>query len=139
MKIDIKLIIILLLLCLSGFFFFKWLNATDDELIRENKKLLQEIKLIEKQRDSLSTLRLELEKDFRILESKIAESELRISKLQLDLAKSESELRKAKSDLALELAKLEEINKEIERIKNLPPKREGADLLNSMKKKLENK
>lgn len=139
MKIDFKLIIIIALTVLSGFFLLKWLNASDDELARENKKLLSEIKIIEKQRDSLITVRLKLEDEYKILEKEIKERDVRIAKLSQDLVKSEQELKKAKSDLAGHQARLDEINKEIERIKKLPPKREGEDLLNSLKKKLTDK
>jgi septal ring factor EnvC (AmiA/AmiB activator) len=139
MKIDSKFIIIIVLTVLSGFFLLKWLNASDGELARENKKLLSEIKVIEKQRDSLSTLRTKLEDEYKILEKEIKERDSRIAKLNQDLAKSEEELKKAKSDLADQQARLDEINREIERIKKLPPKREGEDLLNSLKKKLTDK
>lgn len=139
MKIDLKFIIIIVLTVLSGFFLLKWLNASDDELARENKKLLAEIKVIEKQRDSLVTVRLKLEDEYKILEKEIKERDVRIAKLSQDLAKSEAELNKAKSDLAAQQARLDEINREIERIKKLPPKREGEDLLNSLKKKLTDK
>ena len=139
MKIDIKSILILVLFILSGFFLLKWLNSSDDELARENKKLIGEIKLIQKQRDSLVLERTKLEEEYKTLEKIIKEREARIAKLTSDLNKSEKDLSKAKSDLAAAQAKMEEINREIERIKKFPPKREGEDLLNSMKKKLENK
>lgn len=136
MKIDYKLIIILVLVIISGFFYFKSINASDDELYRENKKLMNEIKVIGKQRDSLELVRFGLKKDFEGLESQIKERDLRISKLIKDLEKSNNELRKSQDSLRIELAKMDNINKEIERIKKFPPKREGEDLKNSIIKKL---
>ena len=136
MKIDYKLIIILVLIIISGFFYFKWINASDDELARENKKLMIEIKEIGKQRDSLESIRLGLVKEFESLDIRIKERYLRIAKLMKDLDKSNTELRKAQDSLKVELAKMDSINKQIERIKEFPPKREGEDLKNSLIKKL---
>lgn len=136
MKIDYKLIIILVLIIISGFFYFKWINASDDELARENKKLMIEIKEIGKQRDSLESIRLGLVKEFEGLDIQIKERDLRIAKLMKDLDKSNTELRKAQDSLKVELAKMDSINKQIERIKEFPPKREGEDLKNSLIKKL---
>ena len=136
MKIDYKLIIILVLIIISGFFYFKWINASDDELARENKKLMIEIKEIGKQRDSLESIRLGLVKEFESLDIRIKERDLRIAKLMKDLDKSNTELRKAQDSLKVELAKMDSINKQIERIKEFPPKREGEDLKNSLIKKL---
>lgn len=136
MKIDYKLIIILVLIIVSGFFYFKWINASDDELARENKKLMAHIKEIGKQRDSLESVRLGLVKDFEDLNLQIKERDLRIERLKKDLERSNSDLRKAQDSLKAELAKMDIINKEIEKIKQFPPKREGEDLLNSLSKKL---
>lgn len=139
MKIDLKIILILILSVTCCFFFFKWINVTDDHLAFENKKLLENIKLIQKERDSLSKDVLKYEKAFKDLEQKIKEREIRINKLILELSKSETELKKSKKELNDLLSKFDEINKEIERIKSYPPKRSGDDLMNSMRKKLEKK
>lgn len=136
MKIDYKLIVILILVIISGFFYFKWINANDDELYRVNKKLMNEIKLIGKQRDSLQIVGMGLIKNFEKIELQIKQRDLRISKLNKDLEKSNIELGKSQDSLKIELLKIDSINKQIQKIKELPPKREGEDLKNSLIKKL---
>lgn len=139
MKIDLKLIIILVLALVSGFFYFKWINASDDELARENKKLIGQIKDINKQRDSLQLIKVTLEKDFKEIEKKVTEQDFKISKLNRDLQKSAEDLKKSEESLKIEKAKMDSINAQIEKIKNFPPKREGEDLKNSLIKKLNQK
>ena len=139
MKIDLKLIVILILVLISGFFYFKWINASDDELARENKKLIGQIKDLDKQRDSLQVVKMKLEKDFNEIEKKVQERDLRIAKLNRDLQKSAEDLKKSEAALKAELAKMDSINAEINKIKQFPPKREGEDLKNSLTKKLNQK
>lgn len=139
MKIDIKVIIIILLSILSVFFFFKYINVNDDKLAEENKRLMKEVKLIEKQRDSLFQSRLSLQKDFDTIEERIKDREKTISYLNSEILKTQKELDESKKKLADVLAGLDSINVEIERIKKLPPKREGDDLINSLTKKLNQK
>jgi len=139
MKIDLKLILIVLLSILAVFFFFKYINANDDNLAKENKRLMKEVKLIEKQRDSLSLARTALQKEFDKIEERIKEREKTISNLNSQLLKNQKELDEKKKELAKILAGLDSINIEIERIRNFPPKREGESLMNSLTKKLNQK
>jgi septal ring factor EnvC (AmiA/AmiB activator) len=139
MKIDLKLILIVLLSILAVFFFFKYINANDDNLAKENKRLMKEVKLIEKQRDSLSLARIALQKEFDKIEERIKEREKTISNLNSQLLKTQKELDEKKRELANVLAGLDSINVEIERIRNFPPKREGESLMNSLTKKLNQK
>jgi septal ring factor EnvC (AmiA/AmiB activator) len=139
MKIDLKLIIIVILSILSVFFFFKYINVNDNNLADENKRLMKEVKLIEKQRDSISLIRVELQKEFDKIENRVKEREKTISNLHSQLLKSQKELDEKKKELANVLAGLDSINIEIERIREFPPKREGESLINSLTKKLNQK
>lgn len=136
MKIDIKVIIIILLSILSVFFFFKYINVNDDKLAEENKRLMKEVKLIEKQRDSLFQSRLSLQKDFDTIEERIKDREKTISYLNSEILKTQKELDESKKKLADVLAGLDSINVEIQKIRKLPPTRQGEDLINSLTKKL---
>ena len=139
MKIDLKLIIIILLSILSVFFFFLYINSNDDILAAENRRLMKEVKLIEKQRDSLAKERNYLRVEFDKIEKQIKERDNKISALCQRIIDSKKELDLVKNQLKDFLDQMDKINKEIERIKKFPPKREGEDLINSLTKKMEEK
>jgi hypothetical protein len=61
---------------------------------------------------------------------------IKIKKLDQDLLKSKSDLSIAKIDLSKEKHKVDEVNAQIKQLKKTPIKREGTDLLNSLRKKL---
>lgn len=136
MKLDIKSWIIIVLFITLGIFIYKWLNSEDRYLREENKRLSDQVDAIQVERDSLSVARKLSEARYDSIQHVVDVEMMKIKKLDQDLLKSKSDLFSAKSDLDKEKHKVDKINAQIKQLKETPIKREGTDLLNSLKKKL---
>jgi len=136
MKFDIKIWIIGVLFLTSGIFLYKWLTSEDKSLKEENKRLLDQVNLIQLERDSLASERKLSKIRFDSIQNIINVEDLKIQKLNKDLEKSKFDLSVTKGDLDRERKKLDEINSQIKELKEHPIKREGGDLLKSLQKKL---
>ena len=137
-KIDLKTGIILLLLSFCVVFFSMWYLKSDG---RESKKELKRLELefnkIQKTRDSLKLVNLDLKEDFDKLQKKIDSREKSIQSLQYQLSLSQSEVQSSKLEL-IDLKKdLEKTKKKIVDLKKNPIKREDENLIESLKQKLE--
>ena len=136
MKLDIKSWIIIVLFITLGIFIYKWLNSEDRYLREENKRLSDQVDAIQVERDSLSVARKLSEARYDSIQHVVDVEMVKIKKLDQDLLKSKSDLFSAKNDLDKEKHKVDKINAQIKQLKENPIKREGTDLLNSLKKKL---
>jgi predicted HTH domain antitoxin len=136
MKLDIKSWIIIVLFITLGIFIYKWLNSEDRYLREENKRLSDQVDAIQVERDSLSVARKLSEVRYDSIQHVVDVEMVKIKKLDQDLLKSKSDLFSAKNDLDKEKHKVDKINAQIKQLKETPIKREGTDLLNSLKKKL---
>jgi chromosome segregation ATPase len=136
MKIDTKSWIIIILFVALGICLYKWLNSEDKNLRDENKKLLEQVDSIQVERDSLAAARKLSEARYDSIQHIVDVEMVKIKKLDQDLSKSKIDLSNAKVDLDNERHKVDEINAQIKKLKENPIKREGADLLNSLAKKL---
>lgn len=136
-KIDLKTGIILLLLIFCGVFFSMWYLKSDG---RESKKELKRLELefdkIQKTRDSLKSVNLELKVNFDRLQKKIdlREKSIKLIKYQLDL--SQREINSSKLEVINMKRDLEKTKKKIEDLKKIPIKREDENLIESLKQKL---
>ena len=128
MKIDIKSLIIIILLIMSIFFLFKWLNSNDRHIKNENKLLKVEIKDLQLKRDSLSKERIRLESNYKTIELKVNEYDIKIIALNTELKKVKSELEKSKFDLGNQKIKFDDINRQIEILKGPSSSIYGAGL-----------
>jgi CRISPR/Cas system-associated endonuclease Cas1 len=136
MKLDIKSWIIIVLFITLGIFIYKWLNSEDRYLREENKRLSDQVDAIQVERDSLSVARKLSEAKYDSIQHVVDAEMIKIKKLDQDLLRSKSDLSIAKIDLSKEKHKVDEVNAQIKQLKKTPIKREGADLLNSLRKKL---
>jgi len=136
MKLDIKSWIIIVLFIAIGIFIYKWLNSEDRYLREENKRLSDQVDAIQVERDSLAVARKLSEAKYDSIQHVVDAEMIKIKKLDQDLLKSKADLSIAKIDLSKEKHKVDEINAQIKQLKENPIKREGADLLNSLGKKL---
>jgi len=136
MKLDIKSWIIIVLFIAIGIFIYKWLNSEDRYLREENKRLSDQVDAIQVERDSLADARKLSEAKYDSIQHVVDAEMIKIKKLDQDLLKSKSDLSIAKIDLSKEKHKVDEVNAQIKQLKKNPIKREGADLLNSLRKKL---
>lgn len=135
MKLDIKTIIILALILFCTISSYYWLIKGDTESKEKLKEYETEFKKLEKIKDSLdisiSNLKIkykELDKQEDLLE----EQNLVLSKRA---SKAEADAKHSKKDLEELLKKQKKTLEEIEKLKKNPIKREGDDLLESLKNK----
>lgn len=134
MKLDVKSLLIIFLLIGFITFFSMWYFKGDTSK-DENNRLKRDIENIQKERDSLSTSRILLEKDYSILNKDLVKSKEKLSKLDKELDKSSLELTDALDKLKISKHQLDAANKEIEiRMKTPILKTDG--LLESLKEKL---
>lgn len=135
MKLEIKDWIIIILIGFSIFFAYKWLIDGDKFLKKENERLETQITKVQSERDSIKNIIENLEKDFKLIESKIHVKEMLVDSLNGEILKTKTDLTKSKKDLEKEKQKLIEINRKIKELKSIPVKRTGNDLLESIKQK----
>lgn len=135
LKLDIKSIVILVLLLFGGIFFGLWYFKGSDTKDRVNQ-LEKDIKRIEVVRDSLEDANTKLREDFNERELIISERDKKIKDIESSISKIKQDLVVANNKLKQSQKELAETKKKIEELKNNPIKREGDDLINSLKQKL---
>jgi chromosome segregation ATPase len=134
-QLDFKSILILVFLGISILFFSMWfLKGTGYK--KEFKKLELEFQKLQKTRDSLEAVNIKLKIDFEKIQQKIDERNLEIKKVEYELVKVKKDLNSSNNQLQKNKKDLEETRKKIEKLKKDPIKREGEDLINSLKEKL---
>ena len=134
-QLDFKSILILVFLGISILFFSMWfLKGTGYK--KEFKKLELEFQKLQKTRDSLEAVNIKLKIDFEKIQQKIDERNLEIKKVEYELVKVKKDLNSSNNKLKKNKKDLEETRKKIEKLKKDPIKREGEDLINSLKEKL---
>ena len=136
MKFDLKNILILILIIISSFSVWKWLTKVDDTKSKERiKELENEFHKLEIRKDSvdnnIKTLELEFEK-LEVKDSLLVEENKKLSK-EAKQAELESKIWKTK--LQTSQKQQEETRSRIKQLGKNPIKREGNDLLESLKNK----
>jgi cell division protein YceG involved in septum cleavage len=137
MKIDLKSALILILLCSTLFFVWKWYSFDSSEYKKQIDSLREENKKIIKTRDSIDEVISSLQNKKMILELKAIEIIGENMKLNKELKNEKNKANKSKEDLLKLLKEIAETKEKIEELKKNPPNRKEDDLLNSLKKKLQ--
>jgi hypothetical protein len=134
MKLDLKTLALSVVTLLFIIFFSIWFfkGSGYKKQIKELKEKNRQIELI---RDSLKLVNIKLEKDFNVIDKRMKKRNLEIKKIEGDLKKSKGEVNKLTNKLNYEHSQLEESKKKIDDLKKHPIKREGQDLINSLKSK----
>ena len=137
MKLDIKTLIILVLLVISLGFCWNWFfgggkayKKQVKELEKERTELLLERKTLISDVDSLIKQNKRLITKDSVYKAKISGLDVEITYYKSKAENSKRELDRIKGELSL-------TRKKIKELKAMPPNREGDDLLNSLKLKLQ--
>lgn len=137
MKLDANSIITLALLAACIFFGTMWYLQGSDY-----KKKLKEadirIEAIEKVRDSLKIANKKLETDYFDIQKSITDRENKIKSVEKELAIVKKSLDSALLQVSQNQKRLEDSKKRIQKLRDNPIKRDGEDLINSLKEKLKN-
>lgn len=142
MKIDIKSLVIISLSIILTIFVIKSFFTTskieeENKILRiKNEELEIEYNEVQKERDSIHYIQSILfTKNDSILKS-IKEKELKIVELDEKLYNNSLFLFKYKNELEDQQKAMFEINRKIDSLSNIPNKKEGVELLESLRKKL---
>lgn len=133
-KMDGKTIVILLLLTVLAFFYFKGMFSGDDhsderkQLEQRNEEIVQEKKYLQ---DAFVTTREMYVEDS--IELSNLKKEMRL--LEALLADKEAELKKSKDELKQAQKQVEKTRNEIKDLEENPIKRTGKELLESIDQK----
>lgn len=135
-EIDLKTILIIILLITTTIFGYKWFFQTEDLIKYKVKEYEEENKRLQKDIDSLTINIEKYNKEYtEFIKSKdsldklIKESEIEIEKAKSNAEKSLQELNKVREEFL-------EIQNKIKKLEKSPIKREGDDLINSIKNNL---
>lgn len=135
-EIDLKTILIIILLITTTIFGYKWFFQTEDLIKYKVKEYEEENKRLQKDIDSLTINIEKYNKEYtEFIKSKdsldklIKESEIEIEKAKSNAEKSLQELNKLREEFL-------EIQNKIKKLEKSPIKREGDDLINSIKNNL---
>jgi hypothetical protein len=135
MKLNLNTIVMIAPFLFLIFLFSLWyFKGTDYK--KEYKKLEEQYEKIQKTRDSLKVVNLKLKNDFEIRQKEINKRDSLIKLVEDRLYRTKSELKQTKKELANWESDYKETKKKLDNLKKNPVKREGDDLLNSLKKKL---
>ena len=136
MKFDLKNILILILIIISSFSVWKWMTKVDDTKSKERiKELENEFRKLEIRKDSVDNNIKTLELEFEKLELKDSLLMEENKKLSQEAKQAESEAKVWKTRLQSSQKKQEETRSKIKQLEKNPIKREGNDLLESLKNK----
>lgn len=137
-KLDIKSILLIILLSISIFIGYKWYFTIDSMgIYKSNYELLQKQNLlIEKQRDSLNKLILNLNIEKKQLLIKDSLSYVKITNLDKQIKIKISNMNNTKKDLDNIKNKLREFEDKIKIIKNQPINKNDDSLIQSLKNNL---
>lgn len=134
LNLDLKSIIILVLLGVSIVFFGMWFfRGSDKDKVRDMEN---QIKLIQNQRDSLKNVNNILAIDFLKIQKEINDRDSLIKMIEIKLSDAEKRLNSANSKLSDTEKRLKRSKKMVEELEKTPIKRDGDDLINSLKEKL---
>jgi len=135
MKLDINTIIMIGLIVICVFFGSMWfLQGTGyKKKLKESNKRIEQI---EKVRDSLKLENMKLEKTFNGLQNQIKDRDKKIKQVEKELIASKLALKLAQEELERNKKTYDESKKRIKRLKENPIKREGNQLIQSLKDKL---
>lgn len=136
MKLTLKSFIIILLLGIASYLFFKWWLTPNSQIKKENTELRNKIKEMDKQRDSLEKENMGLQKRNDSISINLSIKESRVNMLNTELDKNRKDLMLAKTDVNKYKIQLDSMNNRISYITNNPIKRYNDDLINSLKEKL---
>jgi septation ring formation regulator EzrA len=135
MRLDIKSIALLVLSSACILFFGMWFFKGSD--YKDKIKALEiENKKIESVRDSLKLANASLKLDFDKKQSEISKRDQKIKLIEFEIEKAKKDLKVATAQVEADKRSLKETKDKIEKLKKDPIKREGDELLNSLKEKL---
>jgi len=134
MKNRIKEILILLLIISNIWFIF--FNGKEN-YSEDNKKLLEEIEMIQKERDSLKVQRDSLESGYAILENEVSEKENKILSLNNTVQNLKGRLNDSKLELEESKRASTQTKIMIQEVENNPPVKQTEELLASLSNNLE--
>ena len=135
MRLDIKSIALLVLTSACILFFGMWFFKGSD--YKDKIKALEiENKKIESVRDSLKLANASLKLDFDKKQSEISKRDQKIKLIEFEIEKAKKDLKVATAQVEADKRSLKETKDKIEKLKKDPIKREGDELLNSLKEKL---
>lgn len=135
-NLDMKSWLILILLTISLFFGYKWFFSSNDgsniklELLEEENDKLREY--IEINNQLIDDLELEVTNLTKIITKK----ELLIESLDLEINTLSDQVTNKKEELDTLLSELKEKKEKIQELKKNPIKREGTNLFDSLKEKI---
>ena len=136
MKFDLKNILILILIIISSFSVWKWMTKVDDSKSQERiKQLEDEFRKLEIRKDSVDNNIKTLELEFEKLELKDSLLREENKKLSQEAKQAEIEAKVWKTKLQTSQKQQEETKSKIKQLGKNPIKREGNDLLESLKNK----
>lgn len=136
-EIDFKTLSIILLLIMSLILGFGWLHTDTsskkliDKIEKDNKEIQIEKEKLLKEIKDLDTNIEKVEKDIQKKDDKIKKLEISLKEYDRKLSYSNSELKKEKMKRSETVKKIEEIEKN-------PIKKEGNNLIESLKEKVNN-
>jgi len=135
MKLDINTIMMIALIVLCVFFGSMWFlqGSGYKKKIKESQKRIEQI---EKVRDSLKLVNVQLEKRFDGLQNQIKERDKKIKQVEKELLASKLALKLAQEELERNKKTYDESKKRIKKLRENPVKREGDQLIESLKDKL---
>ena len=135
MRLDIKSIALLVLTGACILFFGMWLFKGSD--YKDKIKALEiENKKIESVRDSIKSANASLKLDFDKNRSEIDKRDQKIKLIESEILKTKKDLKIATAQVEADRKSLKETKDKIEKLKKDPIKREGDELINSLKEKL---
>lgn len=134
MKLDLKSSLIVVFFIGFVLFFAKWYLEGDSHR-KENKKLKNDVEVMQHQRDSLKDERAKIESEIAELKKDLEKTKAQIVKLDAELAANKIDLKMAKDKLSTLQSNLNETRKKIQELKANPIKRTGSALLGSIKEK----
>lgn len=135
MKLDIKSILILALSVGFIFFFLRWYMEGSSNK-KESKLLLEQVKNIQKERDSIYQSGIVLKSDYSKLETELSKNKSIIEDLDKKLYNSQIKLKGSEDKLNSINVELSKTKESIKFLKENPYHRTGVDLMNSINEKL---
>ncbi len=136
MKLDIKSWIIIILLIVTIFFVGKWYFRTDEASANSVTELESKIEELEKERMMRDSILLDLRENQVGLEKEILTKEGIVAELSEKNVILNTQSNIAKAKLAEIKKELKETQNAIKLLQDNPSKKEGDELLNSLKNNL---
>ena len=133
MKFDIKSWLIMILLVVVIVFGGMWYFKKDEGSAQRVKDLEKEIVNIQKQKHDIDLVLLALKNNQAAIEKEISDKTAQLAIMEKENARLSAQVTISKQNLDALRKKLKETQDKIDELTKNPVKREGDDLLNSLK------